>query len=270
VTPQRIAGSGPDPASDSLLESLVRRDRLVATLAIALLTVLAWIYLLWLAGGMRGMPMEGATPSLRPWTIADGLTMLVMWAVMMVAMMLPSASPMILLHATISRQQGSTGPAPSTTAMFACGYVLAWTGFSAVATALQWGLERLALLSPMMVSTSGYLGGALLIAAGLYQMTELKEVCLTHCRSPIHFITMHWRQGTWGAFRMGLAHGAYCVGCCWILMALLFVGGVMNLLWIAALAAFVLAEKVLPHGALIGRAAGGLMLVAGGWLLATA
>jgi predicted metal-binding membrane protein len=186
-----------------------------------------------------------------------------MWAVMMVAMMTPSAAPMILTFATINRrrraQQGPFVP----TAVFALGYLLVWGGFSALATMAQWGLHTTALLSPMMASTSHVLGGLLLLAAGIFQWTPLKSTCLMQCRSPLGFITTEWREGVWGALQMGLWHGGYCVGCCWGLMALLFVAGVKNLIWVAAIAAFVLVEKVLPHGRLVGRVTGGVLLLAG-------
>jgi len=192
--------------------------------------------------------------------------MFVMWAVMMAAMMTPSAAPMILLYAAITRKTRAEGRPVAHSGAFASGYLATWTAFSALATVLQWGLEQAALLSPMMAGTSPYLGGVILIAAGTYQMTPLKHACLKHCRSPVHFLVGHWRKGAGGAFRMGLNHGFYCVGCCWVLMALLFVGGVMNLLWIAALAGFVLLEKIVPHGVLVGRVAGGLLIIAGLWL----
>jgi len=252
------------------IETLVRRDRFVVAVGLAAITALAWIYLLYLAAGMDDMPggMQAlAMPALQPWGVVDFVLRFVMWAVMMVAMMTPSAAPMILLHAAILRKSSTqTSPAAATSA-FVTGYLVVWAGFSAFATLLQWGFEQAALLSPMMVSTSPLLGGALLIAAGVYQMTPLKQACLLHCRSPVHFLTNHWRKGTGGAFRMGLDHGLYCLGCCWVLMALLFVGGVMNLLWVAALAGFVLLEKIVPRGALVGRIAGGAMILGGIWLI---
>jgi predicted metal-binding membrane protein len=225
-----------------------------------------------------GMPMEGPSmegmsmaatmaPRIRPWSARDLAFTFAMWAVMMVAMMVPSASPLILLHLGTQRRQGSTGHATPATGAFVLGYLLVWTGFSAVATFLQWGLERLALLSPMMVGTSDVFGGTVLAAAGIYQLTPIKEACLRHCRSPVGFIMHHWRPGTRGALVMGLHHGLYCIGCCWLLMALLFVGGVMNLVWIAALSVLVLLEKLLPGGELLARATGGALLAAGGWLL---
>ena len=191
--------------------------------------------------------------------------MLAMWAVMMAGMMLPGAAPMILLFATIERRQREAGETASSTAVFGLGYVIAWTGFSLGATALQWALHEAALLTPMMASSSTTFAGLLFIAAGLYQWTALKHACLRHCRSPLHFIVQHWRDGRSGALRMGLIHGLYCVGCCWVLMGLLFAGGVMNLVWIAAIALFVLAEKV--WGEAVARASGVAMLGVGAYLL---
>jgi len=169
---------------------------------------------------------------------------------------------MILLHVQMNRQQSDGSGGAIGSATFAAGYLLAWTGFSAIATLLQWGLERAALLSPMMATTSPLLGAGLLAAAGVYQLTPWKDVCLHTCRSPVQFLMQHWRKGRWGAFVMGLDHGAYCIGCCWFLMALLFVGGVMNLVWIAVLAALVLLEKVVPRGEWVARLAGVSFIVA--------
>jgi predicted metal-binding membrane protein len=252
----------------TVVETLARRDRLLVVAGLTAITALSWFYLLNLASGMSGGMQSMAMPTLEPWSVGDFTLMFVMWAVMMVAMMTPSAAPMILLHAAIIRKRPEPDRPATATAAFTAGYLVLWTGFSALATLLQWALEQAALLSPMMVSTSPYLGGALLIAAGVYQITPLKNACLQHCRSPVHFLTSHWRKGTGGAFRMGLAHGLYCIGCCWVLMALLFVGGVMNLLWIAAIAIFVLMEKITPHGHLISRATGGMLALGGLWLIA--
>jgi len=198
-----------------------------------------------------------------PWSLLASVFV----PMMMVGMMVPSAAPAILLFAAISRKNQEQQPSLAPVGAFAWGYVLTWTGFSLAATSLQWGLEQAALLSPMMVSTSPVLGGLLLAAAGLYQMTPLKESCLVKCRSPLHFLVARWRPGSVGALRMGLEHGAFCVGCCWLLMGLLFFGGVMNLAWVAAIAIFVLIEKVMPWGSGIGRA-GGILLIAGGLLVA--
>ncbi len=188
-------------------------------------------------------------------------------SVMMVAMMLPSATPLVLVYTRVHRQAKQSGQPFAPTAVFAAGYLVAWTAFSVVATVLQWGLERAALLSPMMVSTSDLLGSILLIATGIYQLTPLKDACLEHCRSPLHFVMHHWRSGLGGALCMGIQHGMFCVGCCWFLMGLLFVGGVMNLLWIAAIGAFVLVEKVVPRGEVIAKVSGVLFLVSDLWIL---
>ena len=162
----------------------------------------------------------------------------------MVGMMVPSATPMSLLFAAVARRARAQGSPVAPTFVFVTGYVAAWTLFSLAATAAQWGLERAALLSPMLASTSAAFGGVLLAAAGLYQWTPWKDACLAHCRAPALFFAAHWRDGPLGAFRMGAAHGLYCLGCCAVLMGLLFFGGVMNLLWVAGLALFVLLEKV--------------------------
>jgi predicted metal-binding membrane protein len=189
---------------------------------------------------------------------------------MMVAMMLPSAAPLLLVHAQLARRHRDQGSPAAPTGAFAAGYLLAWTAFSLAATLLQWALERAALLSPAMVATTPYLGALLLIAAGVYQLTSLKRACLAHCRSPLVFLMHHWRQGFGGAVRMGVEHGLYCVGCCWFLMGLLFVGGVMNLLWIAAISIFVLVEKVVPRGETFAIVVGVLLVAAGAWTAVTA
>ena len=231
------------------------------------------------SGEAQTMP-EIAMPAtsmaqLTPWTPGYAVLMFFMWWIMMVAMMLPSASPMILLHAAVSRktqrvrEKAYHGSSPVKLASyFTLGYLVVWAFFSALATAGQWGLERSALLSSMMGSTSLALGAGLLIAAGLYQLTPLKQACLRHCRSPLHFISAHWRNGPAGAVRMGIEHGAFCLGCCWFLMLLLFYGGVMNLYWIIGLALFVLLEKAIPLGHWLGRATGALLIAWGVLLFA--
>ena len=265
------AADQPEPTA-STVEAIFRRDRQVTIAGIVVLTLLSWAYLFGLAARMDATAVNDGgvaigsgsmSPQLVAWSSSDFVFMFLMWSVMMVAMMLPSASPMILLHVGINRQQGEGGDGTFGTALFAAGYLLAWTGFGAVATLLQWGLERLALLSPMMVGTSPLLGSGLLLAAGVYQLTPVKDMCLRHCRSPVQFLIQHWRRGAGGAFVMGLDHGVYCIGCCWFLMALLFVGGVMNLVWIAMLAVLVLLEKVVPRGDLVARVAGAGLVAAG-------
>lgn len=258
----------------SALRALTRNERAFVLASLVALILASWVYLFHLSAGMSGMSgmesmpgMAAMEPALAAWTPADALAMFAMWAVMMAAMMLPSAAPTILLHAALRARSGPGTVAHS--GLFSLGYIAVWAGFSAGATALQWALERAVLLSPMMVSSSDVLGGLLLITAGAYQMSPYKNRCLSHCRSPAGFLSAHWRTGPGGAFRMGLGHGLYCLGCCWAVMLLLFVGGVMNLLWIAALAVLVLAEKVLPRGPFIARASGAAMLVAGSWLILT-
>ena len=247
---------------------LSRRDRVVISACLVLLTALAWAYLIHLDREMSaamdygkmmadmGMAMD------EPWKTTDVLLAFAMWAVMMVGMMTPSAAPVVLLFAAMRRGAG-TQRLPLVVFVFGAGYLLVWVLFSAVAALAQWALHHAALLSPMMTTSSAWLGAAILIAAGVYQLTPFKGTCLTHCRSPLGFLMSHWRDGTAGALRMGLAHGTYCLGCCWALMGVLFVVGVMNLMWVAALAIFVLIEKVGPAGTLVARAAGVAMIVTG-------
>jgi predicted metal-binding membrane protein len=265
----------------SVLEAVLRRDRGIIIAALVLLTALAWTDLVWLADDMSmgGMDMTGfrmipAGQGLmmlasEPWKAIEFAYVLAMWVVMMIGMMTPSVAPMILIYARVGRQALNDGKPFAATAWFAGGYLLAWLAFSLMATSAQWMLERATLLTPMMASANNLLGGVVLIAAGLYQWTPLKEACLFNCQSPLTFITRHggFRGDQSGALTLGLRHGLYCVGCCWAPMVLLFVGGVMNLFWIAALAILVLLEKVMPYGQIIARLAGGLFMLAGGWIL---
>ncbi len=265
------------------LERVLRRDRRLAAAGVAALCVLAWAYLI-SGAGMDMSLRDMTTTSLFPhtdhpaatstaadrWSLTYTMLIVAMWWVMMIAMMLPSAAPMILLHARVARHAGAEGRDPqgdlNRTGVFTAGYLLVWLAFSAAATALQWMLEAAGAVSTMMMwSLSGWFSALVLITAGIYQFTPLKAACLVHCRAPAQFLSRHWRPGRAGALRLGVLHGAYCVGCCWALMALLFVGGVMNPLWIAALAIVVLAEKLAPAGVLISRA-GGAVLVAWGVL----
>jgi predicted metal-binding membrane protein len=223
------------------------------------------------SAGMTGQSMEptmDAMTGVQPWTANEFGLRLAMWAVMMVAMMVPTAAPMTLMYAAVARKAAAQHNPLAPTSVFVAGYIVMWTIFSLVATTAQHALDQATLLSPMMVSTSAGFGAALLIAAGIYQLTPLKNACLRNCRTPAHFLSRYWRTGNLGAFRMGLRLGVYCVGCCWILMGLLFVGGVMNLLWIAAIAIFILLEKTLPFGDVTGRIAGVAMIVVGGLSLA--
>jgi predicted metal-binding membrane protein len=188
---------------------------------------------------------------------------------MMIGMMLPSAAPMILIYARVARQALAQGKPFAATAWFAAGYLLAWTAFALVATIGQWALESVLLLTPTMASASTALGALVLIAAGLYQWTPLKEVCLSQCQAPFMFIQRHggFRREAGGSLKLGARHGLYCIGCCWALMGLLFVGGVMNPLWIAAIAILVLFEKIVPAGRRIPRFVGAVLVAAGAWLL---
>jgi predicted metal-binding membrane protein len=182
-----------------------------------------------------------------------------MWTVMMAAMMLPSATPMVLFFAALNRKRGEG----ARSLYFVAAYLALWTAFSAAATTAQWALQSFGLVSPMIVSTSAVLSGALLVIAGLFQFTPLKHACLRACRSPLGFLMSDWNDGLLGAWRMGIRHGLYCLGCCWALMALLFVGGVMNILWIAALAALVAVEKLAPRGEQVARVLGCFIIGAG-------
>jgi predicted metal-binding membrane protein len=246
-------------------KTIPRRDRIVVLSGLALIVALAWAYVSSLAPDMQNVEMatEMAMPQMQAWGVTDFALTFVMWAVMMVAMMTPSAAPMILMFAGINRRRQEQQAPYVPTSVFLVGYLVVWAAFSVLATAAQWGLHTASLLSSIMVSTTPVLGGILLLVAGIYQLTPLKHACLSKCRSPLGFVLNEWREGRWGAFLMGLKHGRYCTGCCWSLMALLFVAGVMNLLWVAVIAGFVLLEKVAPGGRRMGQAAGVLM-VAGG------
>jgi predicted metal-binding membrane protein len=250
----------------SPIERLLRRDRRLILGALALLAALAWVYLIDIAVRMSEMPMPAGMSATmmmpQPWTPLTSVLTFLMWWIMMIGMMVPSVAPTILLYGRIQRQQ-LAGEAPYTrTALFAAGYLGIWGAFSLAATAAQWALNGAALLSmSMTVGTS--LATLLLVGGGLYQLTPLKRACLERCRSPAEFLASHWRAGGAGALRMGAVHGAFCVGCCWLLMALLFVGGVMNLIWVAALAVLVLVEKLLPRGDAVAMAAGVVMVASG-------
>jgi predicted metal-binding membrane protein len=247
-----------------------RRDRWAILAGLGGITAAAWIYLVIearrMSAGMAGGSMAHGMQSMvqvQARTAAEFGLRLVMWAVMMVAMMVPTAAPMTLVFAAVARKAAREDRPVAPAFVFVAGYLAVWGLFSVAATAAQWRLDQVALLSPAMVSASPVPGGALLIGAGVYELTPYKHACLSHCRAPAHFISRHWRAGPAGAFRMGLGLGAYCLGCCWILMGVLFVGGVMNLLWIAAIALFVLLEKAAPFGEVGGRVVGAAMILVG-------
>lgn len=262
------------------LEAVLRRDRLIVATALGAILVLAWAYLLWLAADMDmdGMDMRGfrmvpagigmMAPATAPWSAVEFAFVFVMWAVMMIGMMAPSAAPMILMYARVVRQRKETGKPFAATGWFGAGYVLAWAGFSLAATIVQWFLERQALLDERMASANMFLGSAVLIAAGIYQWTPIKNACLAQCQTPLGFLMSHggFRSDVRGCLHLGFLHGIYCVGCCWVLMALLFVVGVMNVLWIAALALLVLLEKAARWGQSVARTAGVACIAAGAWM----
>jgi predicted metal-binding membrane protein len=264
---------------DGVLEAVLRRDRLVVAGALVLIVALAWADVLWLAADMdmRGMDMRGfrmvpagrglMAPASAPWSGAEFALVFAMWAVMMIGMMTPSAAPMILLYARVVRQGARSGKPFAATGWFAAGYFVPWLGFSLVATLVQWGLDRAALLDARMASASGVLGALVLVAAGIYQWTPLKDACLAQCRTPLGFLMQHggFRPHVRGCLRLGILHGGYCVGCCWILMALLFVVGVMDVLWIALLSLLVLVEKLVPWGGRVARIVGAGCVAAGLW-----
>ena len=265
----RLDGRGELEQRGLTLERVLRHDRLVAALALGILVAAAWLVLLRMRAAMMPGMMPGmAMPAAHPWALPDVALLFLMWVVMMAAMMLPSAAPMILLFSSVNRRRGERASPMVPTSLFVAGYLLVWAGFSAAAALAQTALHEAALLSPAMATTTPLLGGLLLILAGVYQWMPLKQACLGTCRSPLGFLSSEWREGRRGALVMGLRHGLFCLGCCWALMVLLFVAGVMNLAWIAALAGLVLVEKIVPGGGWIGRAGGVALVAAGVWMIA--
>lgn len=260
-----------------LLDRAIRHDRAIVLGAVATVAVLAGLYtaagvgmdmsafdMTQMARGI-GTPMAmGTAPA---WSPPRAILIFLMWWVMMIAMMTPSAAPTLLLFSALKRASGGAALALAHSGLFLAGYLLCWALFSVAATALQWLLQSAGLIAAaMMTIDSGAMAGAVLVAAGLYQFTPLKTACLRHCRSPAQFLTEHRRGGASGAMQMGMHHGIYCVGCCWALMALLFVGGIMNLYWIAGIAALVAIEKTAPFGRLTGRVVGVALIGLGGWV----
>jgi predicted metal-binding membrane protein len=251
---------------------LSRIDRIAIGGALFGITALAWLYLLLTPRTMQmvGMSMP-ASPNLvmsMAWSLPDFLLMFAMWTVMMIGMMTPSAAPMILLYGRVARQPGLDGRTFASSIWFASGYLLSWAVFSLAATTAQYALDRASLLTLGMYLVNTRLAGVVLILAGVYQWTPLKDSCLRQCRSPLNFLQQYggFRRTIAGSLGLGFRHGLYCIGCCWVLMALLFAGGVMNLIWIAAIAALVLLEKVVAAGRTLGRVAGVVMAFAGLWL----
>ncbi len=254
------------------LAAVLRHDRAVVLGSLTFVVVVAWGYLLTGAGvEMAMMDMGGGQmmAMMPEWTPAYGLVVFAMWAVMMVAMMLPSAAPVTLLIASLAKKRREAGTAGGfTTVPFVLGYLAVWLAFAAIATLLQWQLDAAELLSETMAFTSTVVAGGVLVLAGIYQWTPLKKACLRHCRSPLDFLLHHWPDGALGAFVSGARHGVFCLGCCWTLMALLFVGGIMNLAWIAGISLIVLIEKTLPWGGRMSHVTGAALVIWGGLTLA--
>jgi predicted metal-binding membrane protein len=246
----------------------LRRDHWLALGGILAAAALCWAWVVAASLDMNGR-MDGlAAWMMQPrWDLRYGLLIFAMWSVMMAAMMVPSAIPAIVLYGRVVGAKASPQRPLARTYLFAGGYLLAWCAFSAAATALQWGLAQAALLSPMMQASSPLLAAVLLWMAGIWQWLPIKDRCLTQCRSPLMFLSLHWRPGLGGALRLGARHGLFCVGCCWALMLLLFVGGIMSLLWIVLITAFVLIEKLAPRNLQRGRLSGALLVGAGVWVL---
>jgi predicted metal-binding membrane protein len=257
------------------IEAALRHDRLVVLTALGAVAAVAWLYMIREARAMdatgvchcAGLAMSG--PDVKPWSAAVILPLFLMWAEMMVAMMIPSAAPIILTFAMINRKRREQERPFVPTGLFLLGYLLVWTAFSLVAAVAQWALHGASLLSPAMKSSSPLLAGGLLVVAGLFQWTRWKHACLNQCRSPLQFLLHDWREGAGGALAMGIKHGAFCAGCCWMLMALLFVAGVMNLLWVAAITILVLLEKIAPPRWRLGQATGVILLAWGVGVIAT-
>lgn len=252
------------------LAAVLKRNRAIVGAGLAGLVLLSWAYLICMDWGMRHMEVGIGMilmPAMQHWTAWDLALVFLMWVVMMAAMMIPAASPVILLFAEIARHRRARQSALVATGQFLLGYLTAWAGFSLVATLAQWGLLTAALVSPMMESTSKPLSAGLLLVAGLFQFSRLKNACLAHCRSPMGFFMTEWRNGAGGAFRMGLKHGGYCLACCWALMTVLFALGVMNLLWVGGLSAFVLLEKLTAAHPWISRLGGICFISGAAWIV---
>jgi predicted metal-binding membrane protein len=261
---------------EAALETVLKRDRMVLAGALLALTALAWTYMLWTAASMSAatsassmpgmdMPGMGMSPAGAVWSVGGFALTLAMWVVMMIGMMTPSAAPMILLYARVGRQARADGRPFASTFWFAGGYLLAWSGFAVAASLAQLALAHMTLITPMLAAANSRFAGLVLVAAGIYQWTPLKGSCLSQCQAPLSFLQRHggFRRDPKGSLKLGLKHGLACIGCCWALMMLLFVGGVMNLLWVAALSILVLLEKLVRVGRLVPRVVG-LVLVAVG------
>ena len=247
-------------------ESVLKKDRLIVISGLFVICILAWFYIIYLYRQMEVMDMNAlffAMPMTPSWTVLDFVLLFLMWFVMMIAMMTPSVAPLILLFTKVNRQRREQQSPFVNTSYLLTGYFVVWGGFSLIATLLQWLLQQVSWLNPDMIITNKIVGSVILVAAGVFQFTPLKQTCLSFCKSPLEFIVKHWKEGKKGAIKMGIKNGAYCVGCCWVLMVLLFVSGVMNILWVAVIALFVLIEKVSAKSKWISFAAGSLLIIYG-------
>ena len=252
------------------LEMIVQRDRFVLLSALIGISAIAWAYTIALSSDSAHGVHANILAEPRAWTGTDLAVTFGMWTVMMMAMMLPTAAPMVLSLAKISRDKSAAISPVAPATGFLIGYAIVMMAFSLVAAVAQWGFHQAAWTSITGESTNRVFAGAVLLAAGSFQFTRLKDACPRRCRSPLWFLMTQWRPGSVGGMRMGIAHGRFCIGCCWALMALMFVGGSMNLLWTAGLALFMLTEKVLPAGRTVGRIAGAGLVIWGSSLLGTA
>jgi predicted metal-binding membrane protein len=249
---------------------LAGRDYLIVGGGLILIAAIGWIYMAYMAWAMSHMSlvqMWMPPPYLQPWAVLDFLMLVVMWSVMMIAMMVPSTIPMVMMFTAVNRNKRQRNQAYVPTFIFTLGYLVAWIGFSLLASGAQWQLHTAGLLDPMMNSNSRLLSGIVLVLAGVYQWTPYKEACLRQCRTPLGFLMSEWREGRAGALMMGVRHGLFCIGCCWALMLVLFAAGVMNMLWVLLIAVFVLLEKILSVARFI-RIGSGLGLIVWGmyWL----
>ena len=253
------------------LAALDSRSRWSVFALVASIAAIGWIYLIYMVWVMENMHLVDMWMpphvAVRVWTAYDFLMLIVMWMLMMAAMMLPSTLPMVWIHNTMSQNRKKKRHSSVPTFIFVMGYVATWSLYSIVATLLQWQFHKKGLMDPMMDSNSYLLSGSILLIAGLYQWTPLKEACLNKCRNPVGFLISNWRDTYRGTFNMGLSHGLYCVGCCWALMAILFAVGVMNMLWIVILSVFAIVEKTLLPPAVGKYLIGSLLIVWGGWWL---
>jgi len=252
------------------LRDILKRDRFIVVSGLSVISILSWLYIIYLYRQMEVMNMDAlffSMPMTPSWTMVDFALLFLMWFVMMIAMMTPAVAPLILIFLMVNRQRKQQSRPYVNTAYLMTGYFLVWAAFSFAATSLQWLLQQISLMNPEMKTTNKILGSVILIAAGIFQFTPLKHTCLQNCRSPFQFVQRHWREGKRGALRMGIQNGIYCLGCCWMLMALLFVAGIMNLMWIALIALFVLVEKISFRVKWIPYVAGLLLIVYGVILL---